>query len=222
MLSTITTLARGITARSEEAFRAATALELIDQKIREAEDAQRAAKMTLASLIGRERAERRALETLATRIKDLEERARAALADDAMDLAQEAAQAIADLENERVQRQDTLTTLSTKVRRLQASVERTHRRLIDLRQGATRARAVEMEQRTQSRLNRNVRHPPPAREAEELISEVLGRSDPLEEGEILDEIDNKLTGDDLVDRMGIAGYGNAKTSAQDILNRLKS
>ncbi|MEO1549697.1 MAG: PspA/IM30 family protein [Pseudomonadota bacterium] len=222
MLTTLTTLARGITARSEEALRAAAALELIDQKIREAEDAQRAAKMTLASLIGRERAERRAVEALTSRITDLESRARAALGDGAMDLATEAAQAIAELENEREARTQTLMTLGTKVRRLQGSVEKTHRRLIDLRHGATRARAVEAERRTQMRLNRNLRHATPAREAQELITEVLGRSDPLEEGEILDQIDDKLTGNDLAERMGAAGYGTAKTSAQDILNRLQS
>ena len=51
MLRTLETLFRGASARSEERMRDAYAIELIDQKLREAEGQLRAAKATLASLI---------------------------------------------------------------------------------------------------------------------------------------------------------------------------
>ncbi len=54
---TFSTLIAGVNARSEDRVRDAFAIELIDQKIREAEQSLNAAKATLASLIQRLRSE---------------------------------------------------------------------------------------------------------------------------------------------------------------------
>jgi phage shock protein A len=64
MFKTLSTLIAGVNARSEDRVRDAFAIELIDQKIREAEQSLKAAKATLASLIQRQRSEERQRDTL--------------------------------------------------------------------------------------------------------------------------------------------------------------
>ena len=54
MFRTLATLINGANARAEDRVRDAFAIELIDQKIREAETSLKAAKATLATLIQRQ------------------------------------------------------------------------------------------------------------------------------------------------------------------------
>lgn len=225
MLRTLSTLISGASARSEDRVRDAFALELIDQKIREAESSLRAAKATLASLIQRQRSEKRQADGLDARIVDLMERAKSALADGKDALAEEAAQAIAQMENERAIRTQTLDRLDEKVVRLKSSIEAGHRRIVDLRQGAIQARAVRREQEVQMRMVRTTGGGPTAsvEEAEELIARVVGRDDPFEQSEILSEINADLDSTSLVDRMADAGIGPAtRSTTNDVLERLKA
>ncbi|MEM1102141.1 MAG: PspA/IM30 family protein, partial [Pseudomonadota bacterium] len=101
MLATLKTIFIGESRRAEEAVRDHYALDLIAQKIREAEDGVAAAKATLAALIQRQRSETRQVEGLAKRIDTMTERAKAALEDGNDALAEEAAGAIATMENEK-------------------------------------------------------------------------------------------------------------------------
>ena len=93
MFKTLSTLIAGVNARSE--VRDAFTIELIDQKIREAEQSLKAAKATLASLIQRQRSEERQRDALKDRIKDMMGRAQSALDNGRDDLATEAASAVA-------------------------------------------------------------------------------------------------------------------------------
>ncbi|WP_255588441.1 PspA/IM30 family protein [Jannaschia pagri] len=223
MLQTLSTLLRGASARAEEATRDRYAIELIDQKIREADTALRTAKAGLASLIQRERAERRQLDALTARTADLTERARQALADGRDDLAAEAAEAIARQEDEANQRQETLARLEARVIRLRGTVETAHRRLFDLRQGATAARALRREQDLQTRLRSTNLGQSPAAEAQDLIDRVLSRDDPGEEADILSDIDRDLNDVALPERLADGGYGPpTRTRAADVLARLKT
>lgn len=223
MFKTLATLINGANARAEDRVRDAFAIELIDQKIREAEASLKAAKATLATLIQRQRAEQKQRDTLNGRIKDLTRRAEEALEAGRDDMAEEAARAIATMENERSIRDGTLDRLDHKILRLRSSIEAGHRRIIDLKQGAIQARAVRREQQIQTRLNTTIGQSAAVDEAEELISRVLGRDDPFEQSEILREIDRDLSSDTLVDRMADEGFGPSdRTTANDILNRLKA
>jgi phage shock protein A len=223
MFRTLSTLMKGAQARTEDRVRDAYAIELIDQKIREAELAVRAAKGTLASLIQRRRAEQRLVDGIETRRSDLETRARAALAAGREELATEAAETIAGLENELRLRRETLDRLDAKIVRLTRSVEAGQRRMIELRQGAVQARAVKREAEIQSRLSASLSGQTAAEEAKELIARVLGQDDPFEHSEILAEIDEGLGNEGLADRMAAAGFGKAtRTNAADVLARLKS
>lgn len=114
---------------------------MIDQKIRESDASLRAAKLTLASLIQRQRAELRQIDSLETRTADLMSRAKEALDGDREDLARTAAQAVAEMENELTVRRRTLERLERRILQFRQSVETANRRIIDLKQGAMSARA---------------------------------------------------------------------------------
>ena len=222
MFRTLTTLLTGAQARAETRVRDTYALELIEEKIRQAEAGLKSAKATLASLIQRQRVEARALSALETRIADMTTRATAALEAGREDLARDAAQAIAEMENERTLRRETLDRLDARVLRLRASVEAGHRRIVDLKQGAIQARAVRRESQMQMRLGRSL-DGAPAEEAEALIKRVLGEDDPFERTEILREIEGDLTGASTADRLADAGFGPATRSTADaVLARLKA
>ena len=223
MLTPLRTLFIARSAEAEERLRDATAITLIEQKIREAEAGLRAAKGTLAALIQRQRSEQRLADTLSTRIDDLTERARQALDNDREDLATEAATAIATMENELPQRRATLDSLDAKVMRLRQTVEAAHRRIIDLKQGAITARAMRSEQRSQMHLSSTVAGQGSMEEVDALIKQVLGGDDPFEKSQILSEINSDLSHDTLTDRMADAGLGGAtRSTASDVLKRLKS
>lgn len=223
MFKTLNTLFLGSSARTEEKLRDHFAIELIDQKIREAEAQLKNAKGQLALLIQRERSERRLLEQLEARKGDLTSRAVEAIKAERDDLAAEAAEAIAQMENEVRLRADTLARLEGQVLRLRQSVEAGHRRIVDLKQGATTARALKREQEMQVRLGGTAIASSAATEAEELIARVVSRDDPHEQAEILREINTGLDHTGLPDRMAAAGFGTSNTAtAADVLARLKS
>lgn len=222
MLSTLRTLIAGVDARAEDRLRDTYAIELIDQKIRETEAQVRAAKSTLASLIQRSRSEQKLLDLLGTRISTLTIRAREALEAGREDMATEAANAVAEMENEATLRQATIDRLETQTTRLRASVERGHRRVIDLKQGAITARAMRREQGMQAKLHSTVSGQSAADEAQELIDRVVGKDDLLEQAQILADINAGLDHSGLEDRMAGAGFGpGTKVTARDVLARFK-
>ncbi len=222
MLSLFKTLMSGAGARAEAKLKDHYAVDLIGHKIREAESSLSAAKETLASIIMRERAQRRSVEALNGQISDLEERTRQALEAGDEAHARDGASAIADLENEREVRLSTLASLEEKIKRMRLSIEKAHRRVVDLKQGQLTAQAIDAEQKAQRKLNRTIGNPTSIREAEELIEQVIARDDPFEESGILDEIDAELGHHGIKDRMANAGFGpQDKVRADDILARLK-
>lgn len=223
MFSTLKTLLDGAGARAEDRLKDTYAIELIEQRIREAEANLSAAKVTLASLIQRKRSEERLANTLDTRIADLTKRAQEALAQDRSDLAQEAARAIAEMENEHGVRQTAIDSLASRISRLQVSVEAAHRRIVDLRQGAITARAVRFEAKSQARLNRTLSQGTAADEAEALIKRVVDQDDPFEKSQILRDIERGLDGRSAAEKLEDAGFGDpTRSTAASVLERLKS
>ncbi len=221
MFTTLRTLFNGASARSEEHVRDVFAIELIDQKIREANQSLQVAKKSLATLIQQARNEDRAIENLNGRIETLLSQAKDAMEAGKEDLAQEAAQAIANMENELKLRQQTAERLETRITRLRSTVETANRRIVDLKQGALMARSVRQEQASQTRLNTTGAGQSSMDEADALISRVMEKSDPFEQSEILQEIDAGLSHQDIGEKLADAGFGKSdKTTAQDVLARL--
>lgn len=222
MFAAFRTLMAGVGARAEETVRDRYAVDLLEQKIRESEAALSASKETLASLILRERHERQALEKVRASIADLEERTRGALAACDEELAHAAAAAIAELENEREVREKTVERLAGKIARMRLSVEKAHRRIVDLRQGMIQARAIDAEARAQRKLNRSFGSDTSIREAQALLDGIMERDDPFEESRTLDEIDDDLNHRTVRDRLAEAGYGpRGKHTADDVIARLR-
>ncbi|WP_164659825.1 PspA/IM30 family protein [Tropicibacter sp. Alg240-R139] len=222
MFRTLKTLVVGANARAEEKLRDEYSIELIDQKIREAAQSLKAAKLSLANMIQQQRAEQRQLDDLKGRIDDLLTRAKEALSAGREDLAQSATQAVADLENESITRQHTVDRFDLRILQLRQSIETANRRLIDLKQGALSARAVRREQGMQKRLNRHLGGDSPMDEAQELIAGVLQAQDPFEQSQILAEIDQGLDHTNIAARMEEAGFGDkTRSTAADVLGRLK-
>ncbi|TGQ71549.1 MAG: PspA/IM30 family protein [Mesorhizobium sp.] len=223
MLRLIRTLLDGASARAEDGLKDRFAIDLLAQRIRDAEAGLAAAKQTLASLIVRQRAEQAGLDQLERRHADLETRTLSALAAGNNALAESGAAAIAELENEREVRRATVKSLSEKTLRMRVSVERAHRRIIDLNQGMISARAIDAERKAQSKLNRSIGHSASLNDAEELLARIRGASDPFEEAGILDEIDGELRHEAIRDRLADAGHGAAvRIRARDVLERLKT
>ena len=223
MFGTLKTLINGANASAEERVRDAYSIELIDQKIREAQGSLKAAKLTLASLIQRQRAEEKLQSGLKSRIEEMMKRAQAAMDDGNEAMAGEAANAVAQMENELAIRTETIGRLDQKITRLRQSVETGNRRIIDLKQGAITAKAVKSEQAMQKRINSTLTARSSVEEAEELIAGVLNKDDPFEQAEILSEIDQGLDHTTLGDRMADAGYGqSSRVTGADVLSRLKS
>ncbi|MFK0689913.1 PspA/IM30 family protein [Mesorhizobium sp. IMUNJ 23033] len=223
MLSLIRTLLDGASAKAEDRLKDQFAVDLLAQRIRDAEAGLASAKQTLASLIVRQRAEQASLDQLDRRIADLEERTRSALAATNEPLARDGAGAIAELENEREVRRATVRSLVEKTLRMRMSLEQAHRRIVDLNQGMISARAIDAEQKAQRRLNRSIGRTASLNEAEALLARIRERSDPFEEASILDEIDAGLSQEAIRGRLEDAGHGSStKVRAQDVLDRLKS
>lgn len=223
MLRTLNTLMRGVAARQEEALTDRFAVDLLDQKVRECETNLKAAKATLAALISKQRTEERQLNAVKAQVSDLTQRAEEALQAGAEEMVLKAAQAIADLENEVATRQKCYDSVSARVERMKLSLERAHRRVLDLRQAATVARATDRERKAQARFSNTIVRTSTVTEAEELVDRIMGQSDPFEEDQILSEIDADLSGTGARDDLAEAGFGpKLKTSADDVLARLKA
>jgi phage shock protein A len=215
------TLFRGASARAEEQLRDQYSIELIEQKMREAQSQLQAAKVGLASLIQRERGEKRQIDSIKARVSELTQRAQDALAEGREDMAGQAAQAIADMENGLVQRRETVERLELRIAQLRTSIEAANRRIVDLKQGAIAARAVKKEQAIQRRLGRHLGGSTAMDEAEELIANVIGKDDPFEQSQILKEIDQALDHSGLDARMADAGFGpKGRVTAGDVLARI--
>lgn len=223
MFRTLKTLFDGANARAEEKVRETYSIELIDQKIREANQGLKAAKMSLVALTQRARAEARTIENLTGRISDLEIRASEALGAGQDALAEEAASAIASLENERAMRQTTHERLEVRVIRLRATVETVNRRIADLKQGAIAARASRVEAGIHRKLTTTLSGAGALEEAEELIQNVMTEDDPFEQAEILRELDQDLSHHNVADRLEDAGFGTrTKATGASVLERLKA
>lgn len=220
MFGTLKTLFAGANARAEEQLRDSYALDLIAQKIREAEAGQNAAKATLAALIQRKRLERTQLDALQSRSADMSQRIAAALEQERMDLAQPAAEALARMETEAESRAALLEKLDARILRLRNAVEAAHRRLQDLYIGQVQARAIRQERRATARLKTTGLSP--LDEARDLIARVTNEDDPIERAEIMDEINRDLSDDALTERMSAAGIGApTRITAEAVLARFK-
>ena len=223
MFKTIRTVFFGKLGRAEQALEIDNAAIIIEQKIREAEAGHGSAKRGLAALIARTKSEEKALAYINTRISDLEMRTQAAVDGGRIDLAKDAAKLIADLENERAVRTRALESSREKAGRIRLNIEKTHRRLIDLRQGLLTAKSIEAERGAIQQLRGKLSASSAIQEGEAVLERLLGSEDPIAMIDAYDDIEAELSGDSVMDRLTEAGFGQSdRIRPEDVLARFQT
>lgn len=223
MFGTLKTLLKGSAARAEQDLIDRNATLLLEQKVRESEAGHGAAKRALAAIIVGRRTEDRGLEVLKGRIADLEARTRSALAAGDEDLAHEAAKLLAELENEKLVREANVARADQAAERLRLAVEKTQRRITDLRQGLITARAMEHEARASRSMRGELNGSAALNEGEQLLKRILERTDLVQEMDVFDQLEAELSGEEIVNRLADAGHGKSpRVRAEDVIERLKA
>lgn len=217
MLRAFNALLNNRSSKVTETERTFRAMDRIDLKVNDAETVQRAAQSQLASLIQRERIEQKLLVQMEARISNLTQHATDAIEQDRTELACESCREIAELENSRDSRRSALAQIKAQIVRVRQHVENGHRRIIALRQGALRVRALRREARMQIRLGGYSRGVAAEREADGLIESVL-RKDSLATRVYLEDRDDLQKRAGRSARTSIAKAG--KTTAEDVMVRL--
>jgi len=223
MFETITTLMRGVTAQGREQLIDANAVLLLEQKIRDIAARHEISKRTLAGMMAQVKSLKRSKQALKTSTEDLENRARQALEAGRDELASQAAQAIADNENELFLKQTAINDMETEIERLRALVERTNRRLVELRQGLVVARHTDYARKsrvgTLKSLNSGQHS---VEDAQNMLERILNRTETEEALAQYASLNEELSGKAIVERLDEAGFGKPlKVRANDILDRLR-
>src|SRR5262245_32247851 len=106
MLKLLGTLARGAVAQAEETVFDASAIQVLEQQLRDVAGALEPSRRELACAMAHQASEARAVATLSERIGELETSGRRAIEAGREDLAEEVAIEIAATEDERIERAD--------------------------------------------------------------------------------------------------------------------
>ncbi|MEO0319760.1 MAG: PspA/IM30 family protein [Pseudomonadota bacterium] len=223
MWKTLRTIMLGRSARAEEKLEIDHAPIILEQKIREAEAGHNEAKRALAHAIAQAKRERATLTGLEKRIADLTDRIRTALAQQKENLAEDAARLLADLENEHSVRTRTLKGAEERAERLRLAIEKTDRRLIDLRQGLLTATSIDTERRATNTIKGTLTANTAIAEGEAVLNRLMNSEDPVAEIEALEAIESDLSGASVIDAMAKAGIGEGnQTRPEDVLTRIKA
>ena len=120
-------------------------------------------------------------------------------------------------------RERTLAGAKERSERLRLAVEKTQRRIVDLRQGLITAQAIERERKSIAGLKGDVSAKSAIAEGEAVLQRLLDGADPVEQMEVLEEIESDLSGQSVFDRMSAAGFGKSdKVNAEEVLARLSA
>jgi len=225
MFKTLVTLVRGNIAAAGEDLEGRTALQLLDQQMRDAAAAVERAKRMLALAIAQDQQEGRRLDATHTRIADLEVRATAALDGGREDLARQAAGSIATLEADRDAALTARALFATEIGRLKRQVAGAEARISELDRGRRIARASEAV-RSLRRGGVEAARPYEATlpEAEHTLKRLRERQlEAQAADEALIEIDAASGPIAIAERLAEQGFGpRLKSTTDDVLARLKA
>jgi phage shock protein A len=223
MLKTLFTLVRGATAAAEEDLADRSALQILDQQIRDSAMATARGKKALAVAVAQDEAEGRRLDATLTRIADLEERAAAALTAGRDDLAGEAAEAIAVMEDDRDAITEARASFAREAAHLRGAVANAARRLADLERGRRIAKAADAVRRLKEGPSTAGMGQAALAEAEATLRRLRERqADDAAADAAFRSMDPDVASATLADRMESAGFGRrTRSSATDVLERLR-
>jgi phage shock protein A len=224
MLKTLTLIFRGATAKADEDLADRNALLILDTHIRDAAAGLERARRALAIAIAQDGGELKRLETIRSRIVDLEARARAALAGSRDDLALEAAEALAGLEADRLSAEAAHTSFTRESQKLRSMVANAERRVAELERGRRAARASDAVRRLRSSGASSVGGGASSlRDAEAVLNRLRDRQLEDEAADnALDELDGGSGPELVAEKLEKAGFGpQTRPTAASILERLR-
>jgi phage shock protein A len=224
MWSKLITLLRGGAYDAGAAVVDANALRILDQEIRDADNALNRARDDLATLVARRRMLEKELGNLQDQSKRYESSARAALAKGDQDLAREVAQRIADLELEASQKTPQLAEMKVAEEKMHQTIATTQQRVENLRREIDVVKVNESVQRAQAAVAaRGTGAQASLGSAADSLKRIKEKQAVRDERfKAAAELEDKRTGADLDAKLQAAGILPGAASADDILARLSA
>ncbi len=222
MLSKLSALFRGTAHEAGQAVVDKNALRILDQEIRDADNAQSKARDDLAGLVARRRSAENELQSLGDQIAKYESSARAALGRGNTDLAREVAQRIAELESEITTRSPQVEDMKTAETRLRQTIGATDQKIQTLKREIDIVKVNDSVQRAQSAvaLQSQGAHSRIGSAADSLQRIKQRQSVQEERLRVSQEFEDRRTGADLDAKLRDAGILPGASNADDVLARL--
>lgn len=220
MFKQIITLFRGAANTASEDFTDRHALLILQQQMRDSAHALSAARKAVAVAMAQNKQEQAQHKQLVERLKDLEDRAVAALEQDKQDLAREAAETIAMLEAERDASSQAQAQFTTEITRLRANVRGAEMRMRELQRGQRIASATDKAQKLRTQVPESGLSS--LTDAEETLSRLRQRQQHIDlTAEAMAELDATDNPARTIEKLAEAGCGKPlKSDADDVLERL--
>ena len=224
MLRKLSALFRGTAHDAAQGVVDANALKILDQEIRDADNAQGKARDDLAGLVARRRMAENEMASFRDQIAKYESSARAALGQGKTDLAREVAVRIADLESEIATRGPVIEGMKEAETRLRAAIASTDQKIETLRREIDIVKVNESVQRAQTSvaLQSQGAHSRIGSAADSLARIKQKQAVQEEKLRVGQELEDRRTGADLDAKLKEAGILPGHSSADDILARLSA
>jgi len=222
MLSKLSALFRGTAHDAGQSIVDANALKILDQEIRDADNAQGKARDDLAGLVARRRMAENELQSFGEQITKYESSARAAVSQNKMDLAREVAGRIAELETEIGTRGPQIENMKAAEAKLRTAIASTDQKIETLRREIDIVKVNESVQRAQTSValqsaGAQSRIGSAADSLQRIKQRQAVNEEKLRAGQ---ELEDKRTGADLDAKLRDAGILPGHASADDVLARL--
>lgn len=222
MLRKLSALFRGTAHDAAQGVVDANALKILDQEIRDADNAQGKARDDLAGLVARRRMAENELASFRDQIGKYESSARTALGQGKTDLAREVASRIAELEGEIATRGPMIEDMKAAEARLRTAIATTDQKIETLRREIDIVKVNESVQRAQTSVALN------SAGAQSRIGSAADSLQRIKQRQAVQEeklranqeLEDKRTGADLDAKLREAGILPGQSSADDVLARL--
>jgi phage shock protein A len=224
MLAKLSALFRGTAHDAAQGVVDANALKILDQEIRDADNAQGKARDDLAGLVARRRMAENELKSFGEQIAKYESSVRSALSQGREDLAREVAQRIAELETEIGTRGPLIEDMKAAEARLRTAIATTDQKIETLRREIDIVKVNDSVQRAQTSValqsaGAQSRIGSAADSLQRIKQRQAINEEKLRAGQ---ELEDKRTGADLDAKLRDAGILPGHSSADDVLARLSA
>lgn len=222
MLAKLSALFRGTAHDTAQSVVDANALKILDQEIRDADNAQGKARDDLAGLVARRRMAETEMKSFGDQIAKYENSARTALGQGKTDLAREVAQRIAELETEIGTRGPLIENMKGAEARLRTAIASTDQKIETLRREIDIVKVNDSVQKAQTSValqsaGAQSRIGSAADSLQRIKQRQAINEEKLRAGQ---ELEDKRTGADLDAKLKDAGILPGQASADDVLARL--